>query len=48
MNYMPVDFEEKFQLVTDYWSPKIAGKINDYFIKIAKVKGDFTWHLHDD
>ncbi|MEQ8226029.1 MAG: cupin domain-containing protein, partial [Candidatus Eremiobacterota bacterium] len=32
----------------DCWSPKIIGKINDYFVKIAKVKGDFTWHLHDD
>jgi len=48
MNYESIDFEEKFNLITEYWSPKIVGKMNDYFIKIAKVKGDFTWHHHDD
>ena len=33
--------------VSKYWSPKIAGEINDAYIKLAKFKGEFTWHKHD-
>ena len=40
--------KEKFQLFNDYWSPKIVGEVNDSYVKLAKFKGDFTWHKHDD
>ena len=39
---------EKFSKVSDYWSPGILGKLNDYFIKIAKIKGEFVWHDHPE
>jgi mannose-6-phosphate isomerase-like protein (cupin superfamily) len=42
-----VNLREKFGLFTDYWSPKIAGEINDSFVKLAKVKGEFVWHHHE-
>lgn len=34
--------------VKDYWSPRVLGQVNDQYIKVAKVKGEFTWHKHDD
>lgn len=43
-----VNLEEKFKLFSDFWSPKIIGELNDVYIKLAKFKGEFTWHHHDD
>lgn len=30
-----------------YWSPRIAGRINDSYVKLAKVRGEFVWHQHE-
>lgn len=42
-----VNLGEKFSLFNDYWSPKIAGEINDTHVKLAKLKGEFVWHQHE-
>lgn len=42
------NLQEKFQLFNEHWSPKIIGEVNDSYVKIAKLKGEFTWHLHDN
>jgi mannose-6-phosphate isomerase-like protein (cupin superfamily) len=39
---------QKFNLFTAYWSPKIVGELNESYIKLAKLKGEFVWHHHDD
>ena len=31
----------------EFWSPKIVGELNDSYIKLAKLKGEFDWHHHD-
>jgi mannose-6-phosphate isomerase-like protein (cupin superfamily) len=36
-----------FERVTDYWSPKVIGKVNDQLLKAAKIKGELVWHAHD-
>ena len=41
-----INLEEKFQLFHEYWSPKIIGELNESYVKIAKLKGEFTWHTH--
>lgn len=38
----------EFEAVTEYWSPRIVSQVNDQYVKVAKVKGEFTWHKHDD
>ncbi len=43
-----VSLAEKFNLFQDYWSPKIAGEINDSYVKLAKLKGEFVWHHHEN
>lgn len=43
-----VNMMEKFGLFTDYWRPRIAGELNDAYVKLAKLKGQFVWHKHDD
>src|SRR5437762_8039692 len=42
-----VNLAQKFALFDDYWSPKIAGELNDSYVKLVKVKGEFVWHHHE-
>ena len=37
---------QKFDLVTEYWSPKIVGELNGQQVKLAKFQGEFVWHHH--
>jgi mannose-6-phosphate isomerase-like protein (cupin superfamily) len=39
---------EKLRLFSEYWSPKIVGELNGQQVKLAKFKGEFVWHKHDD
>ncbi len=41
-----VNLNRKLNLFTDYWSPKIVGELNDAYIKLVKLKGEFVWHQH--
>ena len=43
-----VILSEKFSLFSEHWSPKIVGELNDDYIKVAKVQGEFVWHQHDN
>lgn len=43
-----VNLEEAKKLVEQFWSPKVIGSINDQYVKIAKGKGNFPWHAHED
>ena len=41
-----VNLQEKFAMITEYWSPKIAGQLNGQYVKLAKFNGEFVWHQH--
>ena len=43
-----VNLSEKFGLFGEHWSPKIAGEVNDSYVKLVKFSGDFVWHRHED
>src|SRR5438128_685965 len=42
-----VNLQKKFSLFSDYYSPKIVGELNDSYVKLAKLRGEFVWHHHD-
>lgn len=43
-----VNLAQKLALFDEYWKPKIVGELNDSHVKLVKVKGEFTWHHHDN
>lgn len=43
-----VNIEEKLALIKDHWNPRIAGELNGQQIKLAKFKGEFIWHKHEN
>ena len=42
-----VNLAEKFSLFQETWRPKIVGELNDTYVKVVKLKGEFVWHHHD-
>jgi len=41
-----VNLREKLTRFDDLWSPKIVADMNDYHVKVVKVRGEFLWHTH--
>ncbi len=33
--------------LTELWSPRVVGEIDDMYLKVAKVQGTFDWHSHE-
>ena len=42
-----VNIAQKFRLFQEYWSPRIVGELNDFYVKLAKLKGEFVRHHHE-
>lgn len=42
-----INLAQKFSLFNEYWSPRIAGELNDSRVKLVKLKGEFVWHHHE-
>jgi mannose-6-phosphate isomerase-like protein (cupin superfamily) len=32
--------------LTELWSPRVVGEVDDNYVKVAKVQGVFGWHAH--
>jgi mannose-6-phosphate isomerase-like protein (cupin superfamily) len=43
-----INLAEKFSLFQETWHPRIIGEINAAYVKLAKLKGEFIWHKHDE
>ncbi|MGB3723623.1 MAG: cupin domain-containing protein [Pacificimonas sp.] len=42
----PISLSEKFSGFSDHWNPRIIGCYNDSELRVAKLKGEFSWHSH--
>ena len=42
-----VNLAQKFGLFKEYWNPKVVGALNESYVKVARLKGEFVWHRHD-
>lgn len=38
----------ELESVREFWSPRVVGRVNDQYVKVAKLKGDLAWHKHDE
>ncbi|MBE3008832.1 cupin domain-containing protein [Microbispora sp. NEAU-D428] len=44
----PVNIAGKLSQIDELWTQKKIAGLNDYEIKIAKLKGEFVWHTHPE
>lgn len=42
-----ININQKFNLFSETWTPKIIGELNGQYVKLAKVKDKFVWHSHE-
>jgi mannose-6-phosphate isomerase-like protein (cupin superfamily) len=47
MTVTPVSLSQALATFSDIYSPRIIGRVNDYDIRIAHVRGEHVWHVHD-
>lgn len=45
---MKVNIKNKLDSFSEHWNPKIVGELNGQHVKLAKLKGEFVWHHHDE
>ncbi len=43
-----INIKEKLSFFSEYWSPRIIGEVNESYVKLAKFKGEFIWHVHEN
>lgn len=45
---VPINLADRLAQFSDLWSQKKVADLNDYEVKLAKLKGEFVWHSHED
>jgi mannose-6-phosphate isomerase-like protein (cupin superfamily) len=43
-----IDLLAAAESLTETWSPRVVARVNDQYVKVAKVQGVLTWHCHED
>lgn len=41
-----VNLADKLARFAEHWAPKVVETVDDYEVKVVKIKGDFVWHRH--
>ena len=42
-----VDLLAAAAALTDTWSPRVVARVNDQYVKVAKLHGHLAWYAHD-
>jgi mannose-6-phosphate isomerase-like protein (cupin superfamily) len=43
-----INLAEKLSTFSELWQPRVVGQFNGHDLIVAKLKGEFVWHKHDD
>jgi mannose-6-phosphate isomerase-like protein (cupin superfamily) len=43
----PTRIREELAQVSQHWTPRVVGRVNDQYVKVAKLLGELVWHSHD-
>jgi mannose-6-phosphate isomerase-like protein (cupin superfamily) len=43
-----VNLTAKLALIAEHWSPRTVATVNDYDVRLVKVRGEFVRHQHAD
>ncbi|MEU7135002.1 cupin domain-containing protein [Streptomyces sp. NPDC046261] len=48
MSNEPLFLDKALASFDALWSPRVLTRVNDYDVRVAKVRGEHIWHVHDD
>ncbi len=43
-----IDIAAELRQVEAHWTPRVVGRVNDQYVKVAKLLGQLVWHDHAD
>jgi mannose-6-phosphate isomerase-like protein (cupin superfamily) len=46
MDAKPVNLDHALASFDEIYSPRVVARMNDYDVKIARTKGEYVWHTH--
>ena len=44
----PINIREKFKAFSTHWHPHQIARVDDMQVIIARIKGEFVWHAHEN
>ncbi|MFB2554617.1 cupin domain-containing protein [Herbiconiux liangxiaofengii] len=42
-----IDVASELRQVSSYWTPRVVARVNDQYVKVARLLGELVWHAHD-
>jgi mannose-6-phosphate isomerase-like protein (cupin superfamily) len=42
-----IDVAAELRQVDAHWTPRVVGRVNDQYVKVAKLLGELVWHAHE-
>ena len=42
-----IDIAAELRQVEAHWTPRVVARVNDQYVKVAKLLGELVWHAHD-
>lgn len=48
LNIAPSDLAAELRQVETHWTPRVIGRVNDQYVKVAKLLGELVWHAHEN
>ncbi|MBW0274501.1 cupin [Nocardia sp. MH4] len=48
MTDRPMNIDAALATFDALWSPRILARVNDWDVRLAKVRGEHLWHAHHD
>jgi mannose-6-phosphate isomerase-like protein (cupin superfamily) len=43
----PISLVDACAALPELWSPRVIARVNDQYVKVARVEGEFPWHAHE-
>jgi mannose-6-phosphate isomerase-like protein (cupin superfamily) len=43
-----INIRAELSRVTEHWTPRVIGQVNDQYVKVAKLRGELVWHAHEN
>ena len=46
MSDSPITLADACAALPELWSPRVVAQVNDQYVKVVRIKGEFPWHAH--
>ncbi len=47
MTDLPITLADACAALPELWSPRVVAQVNDQYLKVVRVEGEFPWHSHE-